>query len=222
MEYFVYFCNINVIKILGMEGILDMEFFGISVRWLLTFVIKGAIIYLVVRVLTGVTKYLFFRSLHKQRKIALDETKVSFMRRIIVTAIYIIGIAAFLSLIPGVTWLLDMVYRPKPGDRQSLHFTFRTLCRYIAHRRDALSGLPAAGNGQSGPAGESFAFFGERDHYRRSGIVSIRTWRKYFGEGTWATYPGTHFMEEEYVLSLLIPKIVSVLVLMQDGSPVHP
>ena len=101
MEYFVYFCNINVIKILGMEGILDMEFFGISVRWLLTFVIKGAIIYLVVRVLTGVTKYLFFRSLHKQRKIALDETKVSFMRRIIVTAIYIIGIAAFLSLIPG-------------------------------------------------------------------------------------------------------------------------
>lgn len=59
MEYFVYFCNINVIKILGMEGILDMEFFGISVRWLLTFVIKGAIIYLVVRVLTGVTKYLF-------------------------------------------------------------------------------------------------------------------------------------------------------------------
>ena len=74
-----------------MEGILDMEFFGISVRWLLTFVIKGAIIYLVVRVLTGVTKYLFFRSLHKQRKIALDETKVSFMRRIIVTAIYIIG-----------------------------------------------------------------------------------------------------------------------------------
>ena len=84
-----------------MEGILDMEFFGISVRWLLTFVIKGAIIYLVVRVLTGVTKYLFFRSLHKQRKIALDETKVSFMRRIIVTAIYIIGIAAFLSLIPG-------------------------------------------------------------------------------------------------------------------------
>ena len=84
-----------------MEGILDMEFFGISVRWLLTFVIKGAIIYLVVRMLTGVTKYLFFRSLHKQRKIALDETKVSFMRRIIVSVIYIIGIAAFLSLIPG-------------------------------------------------------------------------------------------------------------------------
>lgn len=133
-----------------------------------------------------------------------------------------LGYLSFLSLIPGVTWLLDMVYRPKPGDRQSLHFTFRTLCRYIAHRRAALLGLPAAGNGQSGPAGEFFAFFGERDHYRRSGIVSIRTWRKYFGEGTWATYPGTHFMEEEYVLSMLIPKIVSVLVLMQDGSPVHP
>lgn len=84
-----------------MEGILNIEYFGISVRWLLIFAIKGAIIYLVVRVLTAVTKYLFFRSMHKQRKIALDETKVSFMRRIVVTAIYIIGIAAFLSLIPG-------------------------------------------------------------------------------------------------------------------------
>ena len=84
-----------------MEEILNMHLFGVSVRWLLTFAIKGTVIYLFVRLLTGLTKYLFYRSMHKQRKVVLDETKVSFMRRIIVTTIYIIGIAAFLSLIPG-------------------------------------------------------------------------------------------------------------------------
>ncbi len=84
-----------------MEDILNMQLFGVSVRWLITFAIKGAVIYLFVRLLTGITKYLFYRSMHKQRKVVLDETKVSFMRRIIVTTIYIIGIAAFLSLIPG-------------------------------------------------------------------------------------------------------------------------
>ena len=84
-----------------MEEILNLEFFGLSVRWLIGFAIKGVIIYIFVRILTGVTKYLFRRSLERQGKIVLDETKVSFMRRIVVTAIYIIGVAAFLSLIPG-------------------------------------------------------------------------------------------------------------------------
>lgn len=84
-----------------MEEILNMHVFGVSVRWLVVFAIKGVIIYLFVRLLTGITKYLFRRSMRKQGKIVLDETKVSFMRRIIVTVIYIIGISAFLSLIPG-------------------------------------------------------------------------------------------------------------------------
>ena len=84
-----------------MEEILNTVIFGVSVRWLVGFAIKGAIIYLFVRILTGVTRYLFRRSMRRQGKIILDETKVSFMRRIIITAIYIIGVAAFLSLIPG-------------------------------------------------------------------------------------------------------------------------
>ena len=41
-----------------------------------------------------------------------------------------LGYLAFLALIPGMTWILDMIYRPKPGDRQRLHFTFRTLRHY--------------------------------------------------------------------------------------------
>lgn len=63
--------------------------------------IKGTVIYLFVRVLTGVTKYFFRRSLRRQGKLILDATKVSFMQRIVVTTIYVIGIAGFLSLIPG-------------------------------------------------------------------------------------------------------------------------
>lgn len=34
---------------------------------------------------------------------------------------------AWLTLIPGVTALFDRIYRPKPGDRQKLHFTYKHL-----------------------------------------------------------------------------------------------
>lgn len=112
-----------------------------------------------------------------------------------------LGYLAFLSLIPGVTQLLDHVFRPNEGDRQKLHFTFPTLRKYRRLRREALSNAPANGSEDS-----FFAFFGTMDHYRKSGIVSIRTYRKYFG-GTYSIYDGTHFMEEEFVISMLIPKI---------------
>lgn len=116
-----------------------------------------------------------------------------------------LGYLAFLALIPGVTPLLDRIYRPKEGDRQRLHFSFTTLRKYRAHRKAALAGC-------TGHGGKDyfFAFFGSRDHYRKSGIVSVRTWKKYYGE-TYAIYPGTHFMEEEFVRSLLIPNILNIL-----------
>ena len=58
--------------------------------------------------------------------------------------------------------------------------------------------------------GYYYAFFGKRDHYRKWGVVRISTWRKMFGE-TFQVYDGTHFMEEEYVRSLLVPKIREIL-----------
>ena len=115
------------------------------------------------------------------------------------------GYLAWLTLIPGVTCLLDRIYRPKNGDRQRLHFTFSTMCEYPAHRRAAVSNSPAS-------SGKDFffAFFGTHDHYRKSGIVSVRTWKKYFGN-TYAMYDGTHFMEEEHIHTLLVPSILNVL-----------
>lgn len=117
------------------------------------------------------------------------------------------GHLAFLALIPGVTALLDHIYKPKPGDRQKLHFDFRTMRKYLLHRRIALLNSPLMGGKD-----RFFAFFGAKDHYRKTGVVSVRLYRKYFGS-TYALYRGTHFMEEDFVRTLLADKIREFLAL---------
>ena len=52
----------------------------------------------------------------------------------------------------------------------------------------------------------------EGDRQRLHFIFStLRKCRHFGGEDTYRVYDGTHFMEEEYVVSLLIPKIRSLL-----------
>ncbi len=111
-----------------------------------------------------------------------------------------------ISWIPGVTAFFDRHYKPKEGDRQKLHFDGKVLRKWRRIRRKALENSTKNGSGDY-----FFAYFGTRDKFRRSGVVLIRKWKKYFGAGTWTVYDGTHFMEEEYILSLLIPKIRSIL-----------
>ncbi|MGN1376385.1 MAG: mechanosensitive ion channel family protein, partial [Prevotella sp.] len=84
-----------------MDNLLNLQFFGISFRWLIIFLIKGILIYLIVRIITAFIKYLFRRSQRKRGRIVIDETKIGFVRQIAVVLVYIIGTAAFLSLIPG-------------------------------------------------------------------------------------------------------------------------
>ena len=105
-----------------------------------------------------------------------------------------------ITLVPGVGALLDRIYRPRPGDRQAVHFRYALLRKWKALRLtfDRWSKV-------TDPA--PFAFFGTHDHYRRSGIVSLRGWRKRFGEGTYTLYDGSHFMEEQYVRTLLADRI---------------
>ena len=112
-------------------------------------------------------------------------------------------ILAWLTLIPGVTALFNRIYRPREGDRQPLNFTFRTLRKYLPHRREALEISTSSSD-------RVFALLGTRDHYRRTGIVSFRTWKKYFGE-TFLVYDGTHFTEEEYVRSDLKRIVLEIL-----------
>lgn len=114
-------------------------------------------------------------------------------------------IMAWLSLIPGMTLLFDRIYRPREGDRQKLHFTFKLLRKYRAHRKIAIETALSRKSDQP-----FYAFFGTRDHYRKYGVVSIRTWKKYFGR-TYNVYDGTHFMEEEPIRHYLIPWVIYLL-----------
>jgi hypothetical protein len=91
----------------------------------------------------------------------------------------------------------------KEGDRQPLKFTYPVLSRYKDHWEAALASI--------GPDESYYAFFGTQDHFMRSGIVQVGLWEKYFGTDTYTMYPGTHFMEEEFIDSLLVPKILETL-----------
>ena len=108
-----------------------------------------------------------------------------------------------LTWIPGVTQLFQRIYRPREGDRQPMTFTRPVLRKYHLHGHIALDFMHHT-------TSYVHAFFGTRDHYRRSGVVSLRRWKKLFGE-TYTIYEGTHFMEEEYVKALLVPKINDIL-----------
>ena len=106
---------------------------------------------------------------------------------------------AWLTLIPGVTQIYQRVYKPREGDRQQMKFVFHILRKYKEHRRQAML-----------CEGQVHAFFGTHDHYRKSGIVSVRTWKRRFGD-TFSMYEGTHFMEDEHVRTMLVNKILEVL-----------
>jgi len=118
---------------------------------------------------------------------------------------YYFELLSWLSLLPGITCIFDRIYRPREGDRQKLHFTHRVLRKYMPHRKLAL-----LNSHRTGDAAGIHAFFGTRDHYRRSGIVSVGTWKKYFGK-TYTMYDGTHYMEEEFVRGILVDAIRKIL-----------
>lgn len=86
---------------MDLQNIFDIRIFGYSLQGLIIFFIKVAFIYLVVQVMVKFVSFLFRRALNKKNKALLDETNAGFLRRICVYAIYIIGVASFLALIPG-------------------------------------------------------------------------------------------------------------------------
>lgn len=118
---------------------------------------------------------------------------------------FFLGYLSWMALIPGVTSIFDRIYRPKDGDRQKLHFKYSTLKKYLAHGRAAL-----LNSVRSGSSDRFYAFFGTRDHYRRTGIVSVSTWKKYYGD-SFMMYEGTHFTEEEHIFDKVLPEIYNML-----------
>ena len=85
----------------SLKHLLGKAHLNIGVEDAIIFGVKLVVIYLIVRVLTALTKYIFRHTMRKQAENGMDVTKVMFLKQIVVTAIYIIGCATFLSLIPG-------------------------------------------------------------------------------------------------------------------------
>ena len=86
---------------LDLHEFFKIKIFGFSIKWIVTFVVKAGLIYLFIRILTALAKYFFRRSMRRDRKAILDDTKVGFVRHIVIAVIYVIGTTAILSLIPG-------------------------------------------------------------------------------------------------------------------------
>ena len=112
---------------------------------------------------------------------------------------------AWVTRVPFGKAILHRIWHVKEGDRQPLRFEYGIMKKYAAHWAEARKATTEGGY--------NFAFFGTHDHYMKSGAVKISVWEEMFGK-TYRIYDGTHFMEEEYVDSLLIPKIREVL----DGA----
>jgi len=112
------------------------------------------------------------------------------------SALYDYSLVANLTLFRS---FAERFFRVTKPNRQELHFDPKLLEHYSTVTFDKVKNT-------SDPV---FAFFGKHDKYRLSGIVSVRDWIKSFGPDSYALYDGTHYMEEEFIDSLLIPKILS-------------
>ena len=110
------------------------------------------------------------------------------------------------SWMPGASWVMHRIFKPVPGERQVLDFSHKVLSHYRGMWRKLLACTTLHVSKDY-----FFAFFGTEDRYMKSGIVNVRKWAGLFGSDSYATYKGTHYMEEEYLHSMLIPKILEVL-----------
>ena len=86
---------------MNVHEFLSNTILNISIEKLISFFIKALLIYGITQVAVSFTKYLFRRSQKRKKLAILDQTTSSFIQRLIVYTLYIIGMAIFLSLIPG-------------------------------------------------------------------------------------------------------------------------
>lgn len=86
---------------MNLKEIFDITLFGIPLGSTITFCIKALLIYAITQAAVSIVKFFFRRMQKKKDSNFLDTTSLSIIRRIIVYALYIIGGAIFLSLIPG-------------------------------------------------------------------------------------------------------------------------
>lgn len=84
------------------NGILDYQFMGITLKDPIIFCVKAIVIYLFIKILLWIVNYLYKRSVQRSKTHkGIDETSAHFLMRIVKTVVYILGIASVLSLIPA-------------------------------------------------------------------------------------------------------------------------
>lgn len=104
------------------------------------------------------------------------------------------------TAIPGFGRILNRKFRPTRPGRQSMDFRKSVLKKYSRLHEYCMA------NSRKDYA---YAFFGTRDHYMKYGIVAVDQWKTLYGD--YCMYEGSHYMELEYLHSMLIPKINSLL-----------
>ena len=122
-------------------------------------------------------------------------------------------------------WYMHHRFPVKEGDRQPLLFTPEVLSKYMKHWETAMEQVrkdKAAARACYEKAleldprfdmalyniGATWGYGKEKDYAKARELMQ----RDLFGD-TYQEYEGTHFMEEEYVYSLLIPKLQEMLAL---------
>ncbi len=86
---------------MNLNDIFSTTFFEIELGKLFFFCVKALIIYLFTQTVVWIVNYLFRNYFTKNEKALIDKHNAGFFRRIIIYAVYLIGITAFLALIPG-------------------------------------------------------------------------------------------------------------------------
>lgn len=152
-------------------------------------------------------------SLGATHALALDGVPVILVSPALNAGIYFSCLSP-LTLIPGVPWLIAKMFKPH-GDsgRQIMRFNFKNTWKWMYYRR--LARKVSCCSRQP-----HFAFIGDVDGYRKTGIVSVRTWRRWFGNGTYEIVQGNHIMKHghgpddseriAFVKDELIPKILEL------------
>lgn len=86
---------------MDLQEFLNLTIFGIEIKHPVEFLIKALVIYAITQGAVSFIRFLFRRSQRKKGALSLDQTTASFLQRISIYSIYIIGGSTFLSLIPG-------------------------------------------------------------------------------------------------------------------------
>lgn len=84
----------------GIEKLLETKVFGITLLDPILFCLKAIVIFLLIQVAVWVIRFLMNPDRARRKKHKFDETSMVFFRKLLVTVVYVLGVACILYLIP--------------------------------------------------------------------------------------------------------------------------